>query len=59
MAVKETEDTKDEKTTFPFRAEKELIKDGKTLAKRRGMSLAALLRGLLIRELEAEENQQR
>lgn len=55
MAEQETEDSQEEKTSFPLRAEKKLIKDGKALAKKRGTSLAALLRGLLIRELEAEE----
>ncbi|MFB9863436.1 hypothetical protein [Rufibacter immobilis] len=40
---------------YPLRLEKELLEKSKELAKGRGMSLAALIRGFLITETQAEE----
>jgi hypothetical protein len=46
---------KQKKAAYPFRLEPDLLKKGKELASKRGISLAGLLRQLLIRELENEE----
>lgn len=40
---------------YPLRLEKELLEKSKVLAKKKGMSLAALIRGFLIAETEADE----
>ncbi|MBA9076101.1 hypothetical protein [Rufibacter quisquiliarum] len=46
---------KTEKTLLNFQLEVELRDKGKALAEKRGISLAGLLRQLLIKELESEE----
>jgi hypothetical protein len=51
MAGNETP-SENEKATYPLRLEKELLEKSKVLADKRGMSLAALIRGFLIRETQ-------
>ena len=43
------------KTSFQIRLEKNLLEKGKTLADKKGISLAGLFRQLLLEKLEAEE----
>ncbi|WP_207431300.1 hypothetical protein [Sabulibacter ruber] len=47
--------SKSEKTLLNFQLETTLRDKAKELAEKRGISLAGLIRQLLIRELEAEE----
>ena len=43
------------KTSFQIRLEKNLLQKGKSLADKKGISLAGLFRQLLLEKLEAEE----